>query len=363
MKVGIVTIVDYTNYGNRLQNYAVYYILEKKLGCKAVTLASYKEKPFFDGQYIIWLKTQIVKEICRIPKFAEKRFGATITRWANFQFWSKKIPTRSYYNKDMIPQTVNKKYNYFIAGSDQIWNYHFSSHKFNDYFLKFASDEKKIALSGSFGVEEIPSDWQQIYIDGLTSFSHISVREQAGQSIVKKILGKEVPVLVDPVMILSKEEWVKVAKQPRVDVKIPYVLKYYLGEETEKKKIDLWAKQNGYEVYELLNEKIPELYSAGPGEFISLIRNASLVCSDSFHCIVMSIIFSKPFIVYSRKGAVNDMSTRLYTLLSKFGFENRWENNLEEDEYMSCDYSGVGEILDKEREKFLKYLSDSMKKS
>lgn len=361
MKVGIVTIVDYTNYGNRLQNYAVYYILKKKFGCKAVTLTSYKEKPFFNGHYIVWFKTQIVKQICHIPKIAEKRFGSTITRWANFRFWSKKIPTKSYYEKDMIPQAVNEKYDVFIAGSDQIWNYHFSSHKFNDYFLRFASDEKKIALSGSFGVEDIPDEWKQIYVEGLTPFAHISVREQAGQNIIKKLLGKEVPVLIDPVMMLTKKEWLKVAKPPRVDVTKPYVLKYYLGEEKEEDKIDLWAKQNGYEVYELLNEKIPEVYSAGPGEFISLINNAALVCSDSFHCIVMSIIFSRPFIVYSRIGAVNDMSTRLYTLLTKFGFENRWKNNLKEEEYMICDYSNVDKVLEKERKKFIEYLSESLK--
>ena len=65
----------------------------------------------------------------------------------------------------MIPRKVNHKYDLFFAGSDQIWNYHFSSNKFNDYFLKFASDTKKVALSASFGVEDIPDEWKQIYID------------------------------------------------------------------------------------------------------------------------------------------------------------------------------------------------------
>lgn len=363
MKIGIVTIVDYTNYGNRLQNYAIYYILKKKFGCKAVTLASYEEKPFFDNQYIVWFKTQIVKQICRFPKIAEKRFGSTITRWANFQFWSKRIPTKNYYNKKMIPGKVDHKYDLFFAGSDQIWNYHFSSNKFNDYFLKFASDKKKVALSASFGVEDIPDEWTQIYIDGLDSFAHVSVREDAGQSIIKKLLGKDVPVLIDPVMALTQSEWIKVSKQPRVDISKPYILKYYLGEEAEEERIDLWATQNGYKIYELLNEKEPELYSAGPGEFISLIRNAALVCSDSFHCIVLSIIFSRPFVVYFRIGAENDMSTRLYTLLEKFGFENRWKNKLNEEEYMICDFSNVDRILEQERKKFMEYLSNCLGRS
>ena len=46
MKIGIVTIVDYTNYGNRLQNYAVSYVLHNKYVCKVMTLAAHEEGIF-----------------------------------------------------------------------------------------------------------------------------------------------------------------------------------------------------------------------------------------------------------------------------------------------------------------------------
>lgn len=359
MKIGIVTIVDYTNYGNRLQNYAVYYIL-KKMGCRAITLISFKEKPFLNGQVITWLKRLILKQLCRFPKLAEKRFDSSNIRWANFLLWSKNIPTRKFYNVNMIPNKVNDKFDLFIAGSDQIWNYHFSSGKFNDYFLKFASNNKKIALSGSFGVDDIPAEWKRSYIDSLSTFSHISVREKTGQTIIKQLIGKDVPVLIDPVMVLSKEEWLKVAKPPRVNVSKPYVLKYYLGDESEDDKIDSWAYQNGYEVYELLNENKPYLYSSGPGEFISLIKDASLICSDSFHCIAFSILFSRPFIVYSRLGKANDMSSRLNTLLATFNFERRWKSLLTEDEFLLCDFSNVDKIIDKEKKRFINYLTRAL---
>ncbi len=361
MKIGIVTIMDYTNYGNRLQNYAVYYVLKKKLGCSAVSLASYKEKPFYDGQYISWFKNQIVKQLSRFPELVEKRFGSAVTRWANFNTWSKLIPTKNYYNRQLLPEKLNRNFDFFIAGSDQIWNYSFSSQKFDDYFLRFAKPGKKIALSGSFGVESIPGEWRHVYTEGLKEFSYISVREDAGQTIIKELLGKEVPVLIDPTMMLSKEEWLKVSKKPRVDCAKPYVLKYYLGDEKEENKIDIWAKENGYEVYELLNKDIPELYSAGPGGFISLISNASLVCSDSFHCIVFSIIFSRPFLVYARQGSENYMTSRLDTLLKKFGFENRWKHLIEENDYLKCDYSLVPELLEKEQKMFMDYLSKALK--
>ncbi len=361
MNIGIITIMDYTNYGNRLQNYALYHLLSRKFGCKTVTLASYELKPFDDGNYIVWFKNQILKKLCIFPHFVEKKFDSNVTRWANFEKWSKKIPTKKYYNCKQLPQNINNNYDYFFVGSDQVWNYHFSSSRFNDFFLKFANKEKRVSISASFGVDEIPKEWEQIYIDGLKNFTCISVREDAGQAIVKKLIGMDVPVLIDPVMMLSKEEWLKVSKKPRIDCSKPYILKYYLGNELEKDKIDTWAKNNGYEVYELLNDKIPELHSAGPGEFISLINNAEMICSDSFHCIVFSIIFSKPFIVYERQGKENYMTSRLNTLLKKFNLQDRWRHSLTEEQYLICDYGPVKDLLRMEQKKFADYIDGILK--
>lgn len=356
MKIGIITIVDYTNYGNRLQNYAVYKILQSKFNCKATTLVSYKNKPFYDGKYILWLKNFIVKKLCVFPNFAEKRFGPTVTRWSNFHNWSKYIPTKNYYKSIMLPKKLNDEYDYFFVGSDQVWNYHFSASRFDDFFLRFSDDEKKVAISASFGVDKLPDKWKETYKIGLEKFKYISVRENAGQKIIFDILNKEVPVLLDPVMMLSKEEWIKVSKKTRVDCSKPYVLKYYLGDENEEEKIDKWAQKNGYEIYELLNKDVPELYSAGPGEFLTLINNATLVCSDSFHCIAFSIIFSRPFIVYSRLGDADYMTSRLETLLNTFNFQNRWKHMLKKEEYLQCDFSESNSILNQEQKKFTKYV-------
>lgn len=359
VKIGIITIVDYTNFGNRLQNYALYYILQKEYKVKAITLATHKEYAFCDKNYFAWLKEEIVKTLCLVsPQVAEHFFGNNITRWANFCRWNKFIPMKNYYGDINLPVKVNHKFDFFFAGSDQIWNYNFSFEKFYNYFLKFAEDKKKIAVAGSFGVDEIPEKWIQTYKDGLNSFAFISVREEAGQTIIKKLLGRDVPVLIDPVMMLSKEEWLKVAKRPRIDYTKPYILKYYLGDDLDTEKINIWAKKNGFEVYELLNKHIPELYSAGPGEFISLIYHSSLICSDSFHCIAFSIIFSKPFIVYERKGNNTGMISRLETLLKKFDFQNRWIHLLKEEDYLICNYESVENKLKMEQQKFKDYISE-----
>ena len=126
-----------------------------------------------------------------------------------------------------LPNKVGRQYDYLFAGSDQIWNYSFSSERFQNYFLQFAAPQKRAAISASFGIEEIPEEWRQQYTEGLSGMRHISVREDAGARIVKELTGREVPVLIDPVMMLDREEWLAVAEKPRVDLSKPYVLKYY----------------------------------------------------------------------------------------------------------------------------------------
>ena len=104
MKIGIVTIIDHTNYGNRLQNYAVYYVLSKRYGCKVTTLAPHKEKAFCDQNYILWGKEVFAKHLSSVAHaVAEKRFGNNITRWTNFCNWSKRIPTKHYYGSEELP--------------------------------------------------------------------------------------------------------------------------------------------------------------------------------------------------------------------------------------------------------------------
>ena len=355
MKIGIVTIMDMGNYGNRLQNYAVCHLLKTYCGCQVDALNPIKEKKFNNGNYKAWLKEKIAMTLCSFSGAAERRFGCKVTRAANFEKWNCNIPARTFYNTAKFSNQLDREYDCFLVGSDQVWNYHFAAEQFDDYFLKFAAPEKRNAICGSFGIEEIPEEWGKTYADALDQFAHISVREDAGVKIVKDLIGRDVPSLVDPVMMLSPEEWLRVAKKPRVDISKPYVLKYYLGDREKSQKIDKWAEKNGYVVYELLNPKFPEIYSAGPGEFISLIRNAALVCSDSFHCVAFSIIFSKPFVVFSRQGESYSMNSRLDTVMSKFGLD-RWDYDLTEDQYLICDYSHREEDMKREQDKFMNYL-------
>ncbi len=357
MKLGIITIIDHTNYGNRLQNYAIWYLLHKKLGHEATTLTTVDEKRFNNGNFLLWLKERTAGLLCRLTPLAEQHFGPQMTRWANFQSWSRQIPTKIYYKCRSLPQSVNEEYDLFLAGSDQIWNYQLSASRFDDFFLRFALPHKKAALCGSFGVEDLPEVWKPAYVQALSGFRHISVREDAGREIISHLLGREVPVLIDPVMMLSPEEWDAVSRPPRLACQKPYVLKYHLGSGGGTEVLDTWAKEQGYAVYDLMDPGQPDLYSAGPGEFLALLRRAALVCTDSFHGAAFSILFSRPFAVCPRQGPENNMTSRLTTLLNKFGFQDRWLHLLKPEEYLLCDFTHVPQLLNAEQVKFMNYLN------
>ena len=355
-KIGIVTIIDYYNYGNRLQNYAVSYLLNERLKCKAETIERYEGR-YIEGSVIAYIKEQAALQLCRFPGIAEKVLNEKTIRWFRFSEWSWKwIPRIRLYHCKMIPEKLNKRYDLFFSGSDQVWNYKIRGLRMEDFLLSFAERDKKIAISASFGVDSIPEEKRLFYRDCLSEFSHISVREETGAKIIKDLTGRDVPVLIDPVLMLKPEEWMRVEKRPRVDISKPYILKFFLG--TEVSDIDMWAKSNGYLVYDLGNISNKALYSSGPGEFLSLVRNAALVCSDSFHCIAFSILYTRPFIAYKREGTENYMLSRLNTMLTKFGFEDRWNYLLEPEDYMRCSFERSKERLKKEQARFMDYIME-----
>ncbi len=352
MNIGIVTIIDGTNYGNRLQNYALSRVLREK-GHRAVTLVPHEERAFENGNFPLWLKTRAARLLCSVFPWAG---SAGMRRWVNFTRGNAKIPMRHFYGCAVLPRGVDADFDAFIAGSDQIWNCRIAEKRFDDFFLRFAAPEKRIAVSASFGMAEIPSAWEGRIAEGLAGFRAISVREEAGRDIVRALTGQDVPVLIDPTMLLTAQEWEKCARKPRVDCEKPYVLTCFLGEDAERARIDAWAGECGSAVYALNDRENPALYSAGPAEFLYLVRHAAFVCTDSYHAAVFAILFQRPFAVCARRGAEDYMESRLDTLLKTFRLEGRRLEKMQNADFLTCDLSHTERILDRERRRFSEYL-------
>ena len=353
MKIGIVTIWDDTNLGNRLQNYAMSFILSQKMGHEVVTLRSL---PLKKSNLFLRIKERIALAICIFPHLAAKRFGVDTVRYSRINKWNRRIASEVFLETKEIPRTANDQFDYFISGSDQIWNYTFSAGRFHDYFLQFADPGKRIAVSASIGLNSINEEWKDFYAEQLKSYKAISVREDRAKQIVEELSGRPAAVIADPVMAMDIEDWRKVEKKPKIDLKKKYILVYVLGtisHEVEVK-INKWEVEGNCIVYNMFDKKKVELFTCGPAEFLSLIENAELVVTDSFHCSAFSIIYNTPFVVIKRNDNGQDMGSRLDTLLQKYALNNRREEKVED--VFQCDFSYANSVMKQEQNKFIKFL-------
>lgn len=350
MKIGIVTINDNNNYGNRLQNYAIQEVL-KSLNCESVTL---KNIPQLNGKDKILLK--FAKYLISKKKLNSQRLNYFINFNENITF-SKKYVTP--YSK------ISNKYDYFITGSDQVWNSRLGGLREVD-LLDFCKNEQKISFSASFGVNEIPENKRDFVKSKLQTFKAISVREHTGKDIVKELTNRtDVEVLVDPTMLLSAEEWDKVAKRPYQLNSLfsdKYILNYFLGELPRewKEEIERIAQQNNCEIINILDKNSP-FYQTGPSEFLYLEKHAFLVCTDSFHSSVFAIIYDTPFVVFNRqeKGLAS-MTSRIDTLLTTFKLENRRFKDKITNDLLKSDYMQANEILENQKEKSIEFLKNAL---
>ena len=349
-KIGICTINDNNNYGNRLQNYAVQETLKKY--CEEVeTIHNQKNVT----------RSKMIKHNIKygIKKLLNYKINLRYDAFRNF---NKNINfSKQYIDEKNIPAHLSDQYDSFFTGSDQVWNPTFGRMSDID-FLSFASQEKRNSFSASFGISEIPEDMKQYYTNQLNGLNHISVRENRGKEIIKELTGREdVEVLVDPTMLLTAEQWNAVSKKPKQLKTDKYILNYFLGDlsEERKKEIDRIAKENKCEVINLLDKNSP-FYQTGPSEFLYLEKHAFLICTDSFHSCVFAILYNHPFIVFEREDNVKSMNSRIETLLTKFNLENRKFEGKITQQNLKQDYTQAYQILEKERQKADSFLKKAL---
>lgn len=338
-RVGIITLNGNSNFGNRLQNYALQYSIEK-MGCECDTIWFCNFKEF-------------IKE--KIKKYAfffiEKR------KYLFLKFSKKNINTKYYFNND-----ISDKYDLFVAGSDQIWNYNFPNYDKN-MLLMFSNKDKNISYAASFGVDNIVDEKKDEFIEGLKNFKKISVREDKGKEIIKNLIPNiDVDVVLDPTMLLNDEEWEKVINKPKNFKNKKYIFNYFLGNVSDirKKQIEDFAKLYDCEIINVLNPN-DKYYSSGPSEFLYLEKNAFLICTDSFHSCVFAILFSRPFIVFDREDKEVNMNSRIETLLNKFKLQSHKYNNNISYKNLDCDYKEAYKILEEGRKKSKEFLKKALK--
>ncbi|RGW39355.1 polysaccharide pyruvyl transferase family protein, partial [Megamonas funiformis] len=268
-----------------------------------------------------------------------------------------------------INKDLSNKYDFFIVGSDQVWNTNFWMgwdslvNTINAVFLKFLSKEKRVAYAASIAIPEIPKDKEKIFKDGLNEMKAISVREKTGADLVKNLTGRDVSVLVDPTILLSKEEWQKIELKPEWYSGEKYILTYFLGNPSLV--IEKIAKKNNWEIFNLMDKNNFNLYTSRVEEFIYLVEHAELVATDSFHACVFSILMNTPFLVVNRQQkGVADMTSRIDTLMDLFGYQDRYIVNskceLSDEEILNMDFSKVKAIQEREKKRSKDFLEKAL---
>lgn len=362
MKKGIiVSLYDDINYGNKLQNYAVY----KLINDKKIDVLNIKNNRHLNYKNNNIIKSYIKFCLSKIKYFIKKRkmFGLKYYRLRkeNFKCFSKQIKTSKHYfsYKDLLKYDNN---DYLFVGSDQVWNPYMALDDltlFNGF-----KNGKKISISASFGVSTIDNEKDKERVkDTLSKFSSISVREDDGKKIIASLsLDKKCTVLVDPTMVIDKKDWIKQIKTPKYVPNKKYILLAFLGKVDSNlyNQIVNLATINNYEIVDLY-EKNSYWTSCGPSEFLYLEKNAELICTDSFHSSVFGIIFNVPILVTGRNGTKENMNSRIETLLNKFKLDSRKYNGKINKNLFETDYTETNKILEKEKEKYNNYLNSILK--
>ena len=340
MKVGILTILNVNNYGAELQCCALYRKLQQ-LGYDAEVinyLFGIHPEHVFDGEkrtVPIPLKQLIKVKLLPVVQnmfcmFHQKNKRLRNKRFDEFHAKYNHLTSTVY---PSVKSLYEAKFNYDVLciGSDQVWNY-MKGYSLEPFFACFdKNNTKRITYASSIGLSSLSVEAEQVFKKELASFAYISVREQQASEILEKLLDRKIDVVLDPTLILNKQEWIEVAKYDMCP-KEKYLLVYIVTIKPCDYVLTLArhiAKQRNLKIVRICRDAYPEhsgsdveeILTAGPSDFVGLFSKAEFVVTNSFHGTVFSINFSKPF--YSVIKSHHSTNSRLTSILKKLGLEDR----------------------------------------
>ena len=370
-KVAIMTWYTHRNYGTALQACATNYFVEK-LGY-APSFIQYIPKRgayTYDRAYFTkrcLLKVKGFLNPVYLSEGKEKKYA---------DFLAKRITQTQKCNSYAELHDLNDQFDAFLCGSDQIWT---PLNHDDKYFLSFVRNpDKMIAYAPSVGVSKISDPLIGAHMEKLISrFSHLSVREEQGAELVRQLTGTKPQVVFDPTLLLNSAEWDELAdveSSETIDEK-GYIICYFLGNSDKYMRYvrALSAKLNlpYYLIPVTRSEKRDKhavSFEVGPSEFVSLIRGAKYVCTDSFHGIAFAANYKVPFSVFKRfkdrdSGSQN---SRIFNLLDILHLQSRLFDHEHPHipvNIMECDFSEANDLLEKNRKESMAFLEQSLAKA
>lgn len=377
-KIGIITFYyNSINYGGVLQSYALESFLVKN-GYEKTEQICYKSVQSTSLKKLLNLKKVIryISNKIEHRKFSLRYEKSLSDKRESFKDFTQNVIRHSdyVYNVDNINVSIGK-YDVFITGSDQVWNtdnYDFV------YRLDFVPQNNvKIAYAAGISNEKLTKKQKEIFINSLRDFTAVSVREKKAVSLLQPLTDKTVEWVIDPTLLLTDKQWNEVCSQRKVQEK--YLFCYFLGDPLIKvKNIIEFANRNGLKIVNFpyacgtSSSKSDfgdyRVYDASPQDFLSYVKHAEYVFTDSFHASVFSHIYKRNFFVFNRKGfkAMND---RIYSLTDLFDTGDRFCDSKEKCtlEYIESlppiNYDREFPKFEAMKEKSINFLKDNLKKA
>ncbi len=379
-KIGYVSVRNY-NYGSLLQAFA---------------LQQYLIQHGVENELIFYVKRNLFKQFMRLFNLPllkakigvwKRKVKIAVNPKLKYNFKERNSAFYDFFTNNMIcscpyiGRTALKagtaNYSAFILGSDQVWNP--MNYGVDFYTLTFIPKEKlKVTYASSFGVSSIPSTQYKGTCKFLKRIDSISVRELSGQKIVKGLIDKDVSVVVDPTLLFNSVQWDELLPKKRMCAE-QYIFCYFVGNNiAHRNAVKMLAEKMELRLVFIphVDEYVPkdnefvdnEFAHVGPSEFVNLIKHANFICTDSFHATLFSIQYHKKFIVFDRykEGQKGNMNTRLASILSILGLQNRRANKYDETVLSriaeDIDYETVDKRLEAFKQSSYEYLTNIISK-
>lgn len=328
--IGIITIHKINNYGSVFQAYALQKACED-LGYKVEiidynypndfhTSNKYAKQEDSQPNEPRWIKLLYAVDLMK----QHKGISDFVSKYEHLSFKQYSHP------EDLEMDTPH--YNVYITGSDQLWN---PRHCNGDpaFMLHFAPDNALIiSYAASIGVNSIPEELKPLYKKLLGRYAHISVRENSGANVIREMVGKEATVVLDPTLLLNREQWNQIAS-PNRQFKKKYILCYFLNYTFNAfpyvdQLAEYMQKQTGYEIVRVARPPhklgLPHTHyrvGASPEEFLALVRDAEMVLTTSFHGTAFAVNYGKPVFTVVEDRNAND--SRQVSLMHNLGLDSQ----------------------------------------
>lgn len=365
MKIQIITCHDVYNYGASLSALAMQTFLRDS--GHDVSLIDYKP-PYLSGHYSLAkvdnpvYDRPFIRSLYLLAKLPS-RLRMRSRKRAFDHFTATRLSLSKRYDSAARLKADPPEADLYIAGSDQIWNTLFQNGRDPSFYLDFVRSGYKISYAASFATDRLYASDPDVIAARLRNFDAISVRERSGLGILSSLGINDATLTCDPVFLLPAYRWESLASP--VSVPGSYILLYSFDNSGLACSLcSLLGKRTGLPLVSVSPSRPPvkaiDRKSAGPLEFLSLVRNAEMVVTDSYHGVVFSLIFGKQFYHVDRRENLN---IRTADLLDLLGLASRKVTDLNSLPSAGIDYGAVHPALESLISGSVGFLNETIRKS